>query len=533
MIVAPQPEAVDAGAEILRAGGNAVDAAICCALVQGVVDPLMCGIAGFGSMHLYLPGAGAHELIDFHARAPQAARPDMWVDRIEGETQDGFGFILKDRVNDVGYQSIAVPGSILAYFEAHADFGRLPWADVMAPAIRYADEGHLVRPAEFRFWIEPDFHGRTQVVDRLRFTESGRKIFFDGEEKLLLPGARLRNPDLAETLRILAKEGAAAFYTGVIAEKIVEDMAANGGIISAADLSGYRTRRGKPLWSSYRGYGIATNMPPGGGLQLVELLNILEAFDLAGLGHNSIDYLATLAEAMKQATVDKDDFIGDPDFLDVPVDRLSSKEYARDVAERICRGEKTSVPRLKGGLPTKDTTHISVVDCEGNAVSMTHSLGMPSGVISTGLGFMYNGCMGVFDPRPGRAGSIAPGKSRFSSMCPSIVFSDGKPAIVIGAPGATQISLGVLQVLLNALDFGMPIAEAVAAPRISATSDTIEISNRFPTATERGLQERGYDVQRSHMSFTVASVHAIQVWHGKLKGAADPGLDGMALAVIH
>ena len=531
MIVAPQPEAVDAGAEILRAGGNAVDAAICCALVQGVVDPLMCGIAGFGSMHLYLPSRKLHEVIDFHARAPGAARADMWADRIEGETQDGLGFILTGRVNDIGYQSIAVPGSLLAYFEAQTSFGKMPWSDIIAPAIRYAEEGYAIRPQVFKFWIEPDRQGRAQVIDRLRFSESGRKLFFDKAGNLLSPGDCIRNPDLARTLRTIAREGAEAFYSGVIARAIVRDMEAHGGLISAADLSGYRTRRTAPLWTKYRALDVATNRPPGGGLQLIEMLNILEQFDLASLGHNSPDYIATVAEAMKQATVDKDRFIGDPEFVDVPVEQLSSKDHAHAVATRIRSGEKIHVPRMKGGIASKDTTHISVVDAAGDAVSMTHSLGMPSGVITDGLGFMYNGCIGVFDPRPGQAGSIAPGKSRFSSMCPSIVFNEGRPAIVIGAPGATQISMGVLQVLLNVIDFQMPIETAVAAPRFSATSDTIEISNRIPGIVERDVRSRGYPVARSHLSFTTAAVHAIQIVDGKLAGAADPSHDGMALSV--
>jgi gamma-glutamyltranspeptidase/glutathione hydrolase len=238
-----------------------------------------------------------------------------------------------------------------------------------------------------------------------------------------------------------------------------------------------------------------------------------------------------VAEAMKGATRDKDRYIGDPAFVDVPVDRLTSKAYGAELARAIAAGDKVNVPRFNAGLPSKDTTQVSIMDGEGNCVSMTHSLGMPSGVVTKGLGFMYNGCMGVFDPRPGRAGSIAPGKSRFSSICPSIVFRDGKVHLVIGAPGATQIAMGVLQVTLNVLDFDMTMLEAVSAPRFSATSDAIDLSNRIPRAVERSLAGQGYETIRSAYSHTFGWVHGIKKGPGGLEGGADPATDGMALSV--
>jgi gamma-glutamyltranspeptidase/glutathione hydrolase len=532
-IVAPQPEAVEAGAEALRRGGNAVDAAITCALVQGVVDPMMTGIAGFGSLHLYLPRRGVHTVIDFHGRAPAAARPDMWADRIEGETRDGFGFVLRGHVNDVGYQAITVPGSLKAYWEAQTEFGALRWADVVRPAIEYAEAGFAVRPHVHAFWTEPGALGRAGTVERLRFSAPGRRIYFtqrDGAAELLQPGARLRNPDMARTLRRVAEHGADVFYTGEIAEEIAADMARHGGLLTYDDLRGYKTTRTDPLWGEYRGLRVATNRPPGGGVMLLEMLNVVEGFDLAALGHNTAEYIRTVAEAMKRATIDKDASVGDPAFVDVPLDRLLDKRYAAGLADEIRRGVRARVPRLGGG-ESKNTTHVSVVDGEGNAASMTHSLGMPSGVITEGLGFMYNGCMGVFDPRPGRAGSIAPGKSRFSALCPSIVFRGDAPEIVIGAPGGAHIAVGVLQALLDVVDFSMPIAEAVAAPRFSATSDVIEVSNRIPTFVTRELEAQGYTVARSHLSYAFASVHAIAREDGRWRGGADPGRDGMALDV--
>jgi gamma-glutamyltranspeptidase/glutathione hydrolase len=235
---------------------------------------------------------------------------------------------------------------------------------------------------------------------------------------------------------------------------------------------------------------------------------------------------------MKRATIDKDRHVGDPRFVAVPVDRLTGTAYAAELAAQIRAGERAEVPRLNaGGAPASDTTHVSVIDGDGNCVTMTHSLGMPSGVITDGLGFMYNGCMGVFDPRPGRAGSLAPGKARFSSVVPSIVFEDSRPHLVIGAPGATQIAMGVLQVLLNALDFGMTMVEAVSAPRFSATSNAIDVSNRIPRGVQRELEARGYEVLRNPYTFGFAAVHAIRVHPDGLDGGADPGHDGVAIAV--
>ncbi|MEQ8830195.1 MAG: gamma-glutamyltransferase [Alphaproteobacteria bacterium] len=529
----PQPEASETGIEILRRGGNAVDAAIAVALVQGVVDPQMCGIAGFGSMQIFLPKKGFHGLIDFHGKTPSAARPDMWEHLIEGETRDGFGFILKGRVNDVGYQSITVPGSLKAYYEAQTEHGVMDWADVVQPAIDHAERGVVIRPHMYFFWTQNDGMGRVLTSDRLAFTESGRRIYFNADGSLKRPGDRLHNPDMARTLRTIAAEGADVFYRGEIADRIAADMKANGGLLSREDLETYRTTRTEPLWGRFRDFDIASNQPPGGGIMLIEMLQMLAHFDLKSLGHNSSEYLRIVAEAMKRATRDKDAFVGDPAFYDVPVARLTDPDYARDQAEAIRAGEVASVERLvKAFDESKDTTHIAVVDPEGGIVSMTHSLGMPSGVITEGLGFMYNGCMGVFDPRPGRAGSIAPGKSRFSSVCPTIAFKDGDPRLVIGAPGGTQIAMGVLQATLNVLEFDMPIVEAIAAPRFSATSNAIDISNRIPGYVTRPLEERGYEIIRSHLSYGFAAVHGLKREpDGLWTGGADPGHDGMALGL--
>lgn len=531
MIVAPQPEAVEAGALVLRAGGNAVDAAVACALVQTVVDPLMCGIAGFGSLHIFQPAAGVHVTIDAHGRCPAAARPDMWEDRILGETRDGFGFILRDYVNECGYEAITASGILRAFSEAVAEFGTMPWAQVVAPAVAEAERGFVIRPHVYTVWTQDERRfGRLNYGDKLGVSETGQQVYLDEDGAYKKPGQRVHNPDMARSLRRIAEEGAETFASGKMADEIDADMRRHDGLLRASDLAGYRTDRLEPLWGEYRGHRIATNQPPGGGILILEILQILEHFDVAAMGHNSAAYVAVLAEAMKCATRDKERYVSDPRFVDVPVAKLTSRAYARDMAEAIKGGERFSVPRLNA--EPADTTHVSCVDRDGNVVSLTHSLGIPSGVITTGHGFMHNGCMSVFDPRPGRTGSIAPGKSRFASMAPTVVFRDDRPVMTLGAPGGTHIPLAIAQAIANIVDFGMTMSEAVAAPRISATSEIIDVSNRVPRYVTDELEADGYKVARSHLSYAFAAVHGIAIGPGgRLTGGADPQRDGMALGV--
>ena len=530
MVCAPQPEAVEAGVVALQKGGNAVDAAIACALVQTVVDPQMCGIAGFGTMHLYLAEIGKHLFIDFHGRAPEKVTEDMWADRIVAETDDGFGFILEGHVNDLGYQSITSPGSLAGFSQAIRTFGRLDLAELLEPAIEYCEQGFAVRPHVSYFWNLTESAGRIGHRQRLTHFPATAKIYQRSDGSIPAPGEIHRNPDMGATYRKIAREGIDSFYRGDIAQTIVTDMQNNGGLLNAKDLAEYQPQQREPLWGKYRGLKVATNNPPGGGVMILEMLNILENFDLNAMGHNSPEYIATVSEAMKIATVDKDKYLGDPNFIEMPLEKLLSVEYAFDMAARIRRGEKTPVPRYKRAADNKDTTHVCTTDELGNCVSMTHSLGNPSGVVTEGLGFMYNGCMNVFDPRPGNADSIQPGKSRFTAMSPTIIFENGKPALIIGAPGGTYITMGILQGILNVIDFSMTAQEAVSAPRFCATSSVIDICNRVPRYVEQELNTQGFTVRRSHLSYHFAGVHAIRVKDGKWDGGADPGRDGMALA---
>src|SRR6185437_11869257 len=306
MVSAAQPEAAEAGADILRAGGNVVDAAIGAALVQTAVDPQMCGIAGMGCLHAYLPLRGVHTTIDFHGRSPAATRPDMWQDRIIREAEDGWGFILRDRVNEIGYQSITTPRTLRAFDHALRQYGTMALADLIQPAIAYAEQGCLVRPHMHEFWTRPPIAGRDGNIGIVTRFPAARAIYTGADGAPLPVGAMLRNPDLARTYRRIASHGAEDFYSGGIATAILADMRANGGLLGAADLANCAPEETAPLWGSYRGHRFATNNPPGGGIMLIEMLNILEQFDLPAIGHNTSEYVRIVAEAMKIATADKD-----------------------------------------------------------------------------------------------------------------------------------------------------------------------------------------------------------------------------------
>ena len=525
MIVAPQPEAVEAGTEVLAQGGSAVDAALACAFTQGVVDPMMCGIGGLGVMQVYDPRTGTSTILDGLSTAPGAATADMWAGIFERECADGYGYVLKGAVNELGHQAVTTPGILRVFETAHARHGRLPWNRLFEPAIAFAEAGWAVRPhVSAMFTMNEAVYGRRSYTDKLGFTADGTRLYLrpDGTPKRV--GEMVHNPELAATLRSVANEGAETFFTGAIAARIVADMQAHGGLLSAADLAGFRLRERAPLEITYRGRRIAVPPPPAGGIVIVEMLRILERFDLVSLGHNAPDYIRIVAEAMKIAGRDKEEHIGDPDFVPPPLDMLLSDTYADACAARIAAGEITSLPRV--GSDAKHTTTISAVDADGLVVSLTHTLGTPSGVIPPGTGFMLNGAMNWYDPRPGRAGSIAPGKKRFSSMSPTIVFDGATPVASLGAPGGAWIGVALLQVLLNVLDWGMTMQEAVMAPRFSATTDAIDISNRIPRGVQRAVEGMGYEVKRSPMSFPFAAPHGITLWDNTLEGGCDPQRDG-------
>lgn len=534
VISTPQPEATEAGALVLMAGGNAIDAGIAAALVQAVVDPLMCGLGGVGTAMVHVPAEGPAENFNFLGAAPHAARDDIWADRIRGETGDGFGFMLEGNVNALGHQAAMVPGNLAGYWAMHQAHGRMDWADLCEHAIRAAEDGWMVRPHVYSYATQDEgAQGRVHNSDILGFTGEGRDLYIAENGAMHRPGKIIRNPGLAECLRLIAAEGSAALYGGKIGRALVADMEANGALITMADLEDYRVARAPALTGTYRGHDIATNQPGGSGIQILQTLNILENFDLAGdYSLGTPEFIALMAEALAYAYNDKRTRVGDPAFVDVPVDALRSKDYAAELAARIRAGEKAVLNRIAQPKESTETTHVSVFDRDGNAFSMTHTLGAPSGVIPPGTGFILNGCMSIFDPRPGRPTSIAPGKSYTSSMSPTLIYRDGAPCLVIGAPGATYIPQAIAQTIVHCIDFGLSISEAIAAPRIAVTqSRRIDLSNRIPRFVEAELQGRGYETLRSFQSYAFAGVHGIRIENGKATGAADPGRDGMAMTV--
>lgn len=540
MIVAPQPEPVDVGATVLRAGGNALDATIAAALVQGVVDPLMCGLGGFALLQLAAPSTEP-VVYDGLGRVPGSATPDLWADRVLGETSDGFGFIVRDFVNESGPTSVLVPGTLRTLADAHATHGRLPWDDLVRPAIALARAGWLVRPHVATVFTQDERrYGRMDFAEKLALTPDGRRLYLrdDGTPKRL--GERVVNPELAEVLDLVARDPR-ALYEGELAGVVADAVARDGGLLSASDLRSFRTQQCASLRGEYRGWGVGVPAPPGGGTYLLQALALLERLLPAGVTHNGPDHLRLLAEVMKTALRDKDRYAGDPDFRadpvpgdagEAPADLLDPGRLDA-LADDIRAGRRVRIERLPAG-DSRHTTHVSAVDADGMTVALTHTLGNPSGYIPPGTGFMLNGGMSTFDPRPGRANSLAPGKRRLSTMSPTLLFDaddSTRPVGTLGAPGASWIGPGILQVVSNLLDWGMDTQEAVAAPRIAATSDAIDISNRIPAAVEDALIADGYEIRRSPLSYAFAGVHAITAFDGRLRGGADPQRDGYAAGV--
>ena len=379
MIVAPQPEAVEAGAEVMKRGGNAVDSAIACAFVQGIVDPQMAGIGGFGSMNIFMGSRGVHDVLEFYARAPEAVTPDMWQDKLVSQSRNGFGFNLEGRISEIGYLACCTPGSLKGYEVALRDYGTFDWADVILPAIQYARRGFKVRPHMHRYWIgDKSEDEQPNTLEKLRFSETGRKIYFHPDGRLLSVGDILRNPDLGRTLERIAESGGSdIFYHGEIADRIAADFKANGGLITKNDLEKYTVSRVQPIWGKYRGHSISTSPPPGSGFAMLELLHILEHFDIGRLSHSHPDHVRILFEAMKRMTIDKDRYQSDPEYGEVPVERLLSSDNTKHHAQEIKKGVRAKVNRLDRSQ--RDTTQISVIDFNGNAVAMTHTIGSPSG----------------------------------------------------------------------------------------------------------------------------------------------------------
>jgi gamma-glutamyltranspeptidase/glutathione hydrolase len=411
-----------------------------------------------------------------------------------------------------------------------ARHGTISWADAIAPAVRIARDGFMVGQTLAASWRYRARDPRLcNTLDCLEANPEAWRIFLRENGEPPEPADTLRNPDYADALERLAAAGPEDFYTGALAEEISRDLAANGSFVTAQDLAEYAVRDVQPLVGTYRGWEIRTSPPPHGGPTLLAALNILEGYDLAGMGHNSAEYIYQVSMALRAAFADRNPYLGDMEFVDVPLAWMISKERAAEWRKHIAAGRPIAVDYVPPEPP--DTTHVSVVDRHGNCVALTHSLGSGSGVITPGLGFIYNNSMCNFNPLPGRANSIAPRKSRTTGMTPTVVYRDRTPAVVIGAPGGTKIITSVLQVLLNILDFGMSPSEAVLAPRFDCQGDLITCQPRIP-AFVRDEVARRHPVTaspNSHGGMGLVHVIALDPDTGRLAGGADAGAGGMAL----
>ena len=533
MIVAPQPMAVEEGAKVLAAGGNAFDAAVTAAAVQGVIDPHSCGLGGYLVMTSHRAGqTSLAPIIDAPAIAGSLVKPDMWQDAILCANPAGWGYFLKGKVNDNGYRSICVPGMVRGLAEIQRRFCTSSWSELLQPAARIADEGWPVSAGKAASWKEPASAPEdSSLREKLHTTAETKRVWLKPDGSTYEAGEKFRHPDYARTLRRLAERGADDFYSGELAREIAADLQKNGAWITAADLAGYKTREAAPTVINYRGNQIVSNQSPHGGPTLAQILKILEADDLRQLGHNSARYILRVSLAMKAAFADRNQALGDPDFVPDAVQWMLSPDRIAHWRAIIESGKPIDVAR--GAVESKNTTQVTVTDRWGNWVSLTHSLGASSGVITPGLGFMYNNSMINFDPLPGGPNGIAPHKGRSTGMAPTIVYRDGKPVLALGAPGASRIITAVLQVMLNVLDFGMSISDAVLAPRFDCQADTIRCQARIPEMVCAEVRKQ-HAIERapiSHGGFALVHAIACDSQNHSLSGAADTGGEGMALLV--
>ncbi|AGG30234.1 gamma-glutamyltransferase [Morganella morganii] len=464
MVVSSQHLASQAGADILKAGGNAVDAAVAVGYAQAVVNPCCGNIGGGGFMTLHLAD-GKNIFINFRETAPASASADMYLDK--------DGNLIKD-ASLYGYLAAGVPGTVKGLDYALEKYGTMKREQVMAPAIKLARDGFILTRAD------------TDVLDtttaRFKQDPEAARIFLKPDGSAFQPGDRLIQTDLANTLERIAKEGPPAFYEGEIPQIVEKASQAGGGKLTAKDFADYTISEVAPVTCTYRGYEFISAPPPSsGGVTICQTLNILEGYDLKAMGFNSADYIHTLTEAMRHSYMDRNTFLGDPAFVKNPTEKLTSKAYAEELRKEIIPGKATPSAQVQPGTgphEKPETTHYSVVDNKGNAVSTTYTINGRFGavVIPPGTGFFLNDEMDDFTTKigeknmyglvQGERNAIAPGKRPLSSMSPTIVTKDGKIFLVLGSPGGSRIISITLQTALNIIDHGMAPQEAVNAPRI-------------------------------------------------------------------
>ena len=531
MVVSQRKIASEVGAQILKEGGNAVDAAVATGLALAVVLPRAGNLGGGGFMIIHLKEEDKNIAIDYREKAPSGAFRDLFLDKNGNYDKNKAQFSLL---------SAGVPGSVAGFHHALMNYGTLSWEEVLKPAIRLAEEGFEI-PHDLANTL-----ASKRYRARLSSNEAAAKVFYKEDNSLYKAGEILVQNDLANTLKQLSEFGPDAFYKGEIAKLIVKEMERNGGLITLEDLSNYQIAERKPLNGQYKDYKIVS-MPPSssGGTHLIQMLNMLEEFPIKEMGFGSAESIHILAEVMKRAYADRSKYLGDTDFYKVP-SSLISKDYAKSLNGFISKDKITPSDEISAGNPfpyeSPDTTHFSVMDSFGNAVSNTYTLNFSygSGMMIPGTGMLINNEMDDFSSKPGtpngygllgsEANAIEGNKRPLSSMTPTIIFKNDEPYMVFGSPGGSRIITTVLQVALNVMDHDMNIAQAVHSPRIHHQwlPEILMIESGFGPDTERLLTEKGYKL---YPSSTMGSVQAIMKEGDYFYGSADPRRPSAGVAI--
>lgn len=520
VVVTNHPLGSAAGMEMLAAGGNAIDAAVAAQFALTVVEPMMVGLIGGTTCHIRLAD-GTHTVIDGMSAVPLAGRPDMYRP-VRGAAPEVYD--VEGRENQLGPKAVAAPGSLLAWTLALRRYGTMSLADVMQPAIRHATRGFTVTP-----YLSDCIESAAADLSKDRLASD--RLLPDGSP--LKAGTRLVQADYGEALALIARQGETALHGGPLGDLLVECMQKAGGFVGRKDLTDYRVVERAPIRGRYRGWEIVGPPPPAAsGVHITQMLNILEAYDIKSLGFGTVDTLHLLAEVLKIAFADRAQASGDPAFVDVPVERLISKDYAdrrrADIDLGRARRWTSDLPGREGA----DTTHLTTADGQGNVVCATQTINSLFGArfIVPGIGMVPNDYMSNFDPRPGNALSIAPGKRVTTSMSPMMALRDGRLIYALGLPGGRKIFPSAWQALINLLDHGMTLQEAVEAPRIWTEGPVLEVEHGIPDTVRQGLSVRGHKLQV--MPTVAGGMNAIQFHDdGSMTGAACWRADGSPVAL--
>src|SRR6202048_931448 len=520
MVVSNHPLASAAGAEMLAAGGNAVDAAIATLFALTVVEPMMVGIIGGGMAHIRLAD-GSHRFIDGQSTVPLAVRPDSYRSK-PGSAHDVFDTVDNENLN--GPKAVATPGSLKAWCETLRRSGTMSLADVMQPAIRHAARGYAATP----YLHECITDGAEEMLK-----DKAISAIYLPNGVPLKAGERVVQSEYAETLTYLSQHGEKALYHGPLGDILVDYMKAHGGFITREDLTSYKTVERAPIRADYRGWEILGPPPPAAsGGHIAQMLNILEGFDIAALGFGTADTIHYLAAVLKIASAHRAAASGDPDFVGVPVARLTSKDYAgerrRAIDPRRAQRWGAGVAQLEGA----HTTHMTAADAMGNVVATTKTINNLFGarIMSPGLGTVPNNYMNLYDPRPGHALSLAPGKRVTTSMSPMMALRNGKLVYALGLPGGKKIFPSALQALINLIDHGMSLQQAGEAPRVWTEGNALEVELAVPQGVRADLASRGHKVLA--VPTVAGGMNAIQFHDdGSLPGAACWRADGTPIGL--